>query len=81
MRGGRAAATFLMHVAWPAFLGAAISVGVLFSLVDPLAVDVVRGPLGDSREAAYTIAFVVLWGLHAFACGLTWLLGSTRRGG
>lgn len=78
-RGRGPVATFLMQVAWPAFLGAIVSVGVLFSLVDPLVADTVHTRLGGSREAAYTIAFLALWCLHAFACGLTWLLASTDR--
>lgn len=69
----------LMQVLWPAFLGAAATVGVLFSLVDPLAIDAVHEHLRGSRGAAYTAGFVLLWLLYGGACALTWLLATTER--
>jgi len=72
-------APFLMQVMWPAFVGAAISSGVVFSLIDPLSVDAVHEHLDGSREAGYSVAFVGLWWLHALACALTWQLGEPDR--
>jgi len=69
----------LMQVFWPAFLGAGISVGLVFSLLDPLQVDWVHEHLGGSREGAYTIAFFGFWCLHALACALTWFLSQSER--
>ena len=75
----------LMQVLWPAFLGAAITVGVLFSVVDPAQIEWVQIYLNQSREAAYTVGFIVFWALYSLACTITWLLASTEvpkgRGG
>lgn len=68
----------LMQVVWPAFIGAAITVGLLFSLIDPLQMELVQIYLHDSREAAYTIGFIVLWALYVFACAFTWFLATTE---
>lgn len=73
---------FLMQALWPAFLGAAMSVGLIFSVVDPLQIDLVHDVLNDSREAAYTVSFIAFWILYSMVCGLTWYLASTdsRKG-
>lgn len=68
----------LMQVVWPAFIGAAITVGLLFSLIDPLQIELVHVFLHDSREAAYSIGFIVLWALYIFACAFTWFLATTE---
>lgn len=75
----KTAARFLMQVLWPAFVGAVVAVGVLFSLIDPEQVDSISLYLGGSREAAYTVGFVALWLLFTFACSLTWFLVSTEQ--
>ena len=72
-RAGRLA-RFLMQVLWPAFLMAIVAVGVLFSLVDPNEMHAVVSYLGDSREAAYTLGFLVLWIMFTASSGLTYLL-------
>lgn len=82
--GRHPVARFLMQVLWPAFVGAALTVGLLFSLIDPMEIDWVAAHLHDSREASYTIGFLLLWGLFSLACGTTWYLASTetpRRAG
>jgi len=68
----------LMQVLWPAFLGASITVGVLFSLVDPVQIEWVHVYLNDSREAAYTGGFILLWVVYSLACTITWLLATTE---
>lgn len=75
----KSAARFLMQVLWPAFIGAAVAVGVLFSLIDPDRVDSISVIIGGSRQAAYTVGFIVLWLLFSFACSITWFLASTER--
>lgn len=72
-RAGRAS-RFLMQVMWPAFLMAAVAVGVLFSLVDPTEMHAFVSVFGDSREAAYTVGFLVFWALFTASSGLTYLL-------
>lgn len=72
---------FLMQVFWPAFLGAVVTVGLLFSLIDPLQIEWVHGYLHDSREAAYTAGFILFWLLYSMACALTWFLAITETPG
>jgi len=68
----------LMQVLWPAFIGAAITVGVLFSLVDPVQIEWVHVNLNGSREGAYTAGFIVFWVMYSVACFITWFLASTE---
>ncbi len=63
-------------VLWPAFLGAALGDGVLFTLIDPETIEVFGSPGGVSRKAAYTIGFFVFWFIIVGASLLTlWLHG------
>ena len=64
----------MMQVLWPAFLMAIVAEGVIFSMIDPRELAVVGLHLGDSREAAYTAGFFLLWGLFACSSGITYLL-------
>ena len=63
----------LMTILWPSFLTAAISVGILFSLIDPEILSI-----HDNTELSdvviYSIAFFVFWVLGAITSGLTALL-------
>jgi len=68
----------LMQVLWPAFIGAGVTVGLLFSLIDPLQISWVQLYLNESREASYTLGFLLFWVLFALACGMTWYLASTQ---
>ena len=68
----------LMQVLWPAFIGAAITVGVLFSLIDPVQIEWVHVYLEDSREAAYTAGFIAFWIMYSVACFITWFLATTE---
>ncbi len=80
-QGTPQAGRFLMQVFWPAFLMAAVGEGVVFSLVDPHELSVVGLHLADSREAAYTIGFFVLWALFSLSSALTWWLSNDAGGG
>lgn len=71
----------LMQVLWPAYLAAAVASGLLFSMIDPHELSIVGTHLADSREAAYTIGFVLLWACMSFACGLTYVLAHDERDG
>jgi len=68
----------LMQVLWPAFLGAAITVGLVFSMIDPTQVEWVHTYLNDSREAAYTAGFILFWIVYSLACTMTWFLATTE---
>lgn len=64
----------LMVIAWPAFLVAAALEMVVFALVDPSDLHWFGTPLALSREAVYTLAFFVFWGLTMASSALTTLL-------
>ena len=64
----------LMSIAWPAFLVAAVLEMVVFALVDPGDLHWFGSPLALSREAVYTLAFFVFWGLTMVSSALTTLL-------
>ena len=67
-------------VLWPAFLGAALGDGLLFTLIDPETIEVFGSPGGVSRKAAYTIGFFVFWFIIIGASLLTlWLHGGSRQ--
>ena len=70
----------MMQVLWPAFLMAIVTEGVLFSMIDPQELAIVGMYLSGSREAAYTVSFLVFWALFACASGITYLLGHGMRG-
>lgn len=71
----------LMQVLWPAFIGAAMTVGLLFSVIDPVQIEWVSIHLNDNRAAAYTLAFLVFWLLFSLTCSLTWYLAITETPG
>ena len=64
----------LMGIAWPAFLVAALLEMVVFALVDPSDLHWSGSPLALSREAVYTLAFFVFWGLTMASSANTTLL-------
>ncbi|MCP5267366.1 MAG: hypothetical protein H6934_14710 [Burkholderiaceae bacterium] len=69
----------MMQVLWPAFLVAILAEGVVFSMVDPHELTIVGIHLGDNREAAYTVGFLIFWALSALSSGLTYILSRGDR--
>lgn len=64
-----------MWIAWPAFLVAGVLEMVVFAMVDPEDLHRIGGgDLGLSRQAIYTIAFFVFWGMTMASSALTTLL-------
>ncbi len=63
-----------MWIAWPAFLVAAVLEMIVFALVDPGDLHWFGSPLGLSRQAVYTLAFFVFWGVTMASSALTILL-------
>lgn len=69
----------LMTILWPSFIMASISVGVIFSIIDPETL-VLHGNYTEiSNVVIYTVAFFVFWLLGALASGLTALLMCKSR--
>lgn len=64
-----------MSIAWPAFLVAAVLEMIVFAMVDPGDLHWFGGgPLDLSRQAIYTLAFFVFWGVTMASSALTTLL-------
>lgn len=63
-----------MWIAWPAFLVAAVLEMLVFALVDPSDLHWFGQPVTLSREAVYTLAFFVFWGVTMASSALTTLL-------
>lgn len=70
-----------MGIAWPAFLLAAVLEMLVFAMVDPSDLHGFGGqPLDWSRQAVYTVAFFVFWGVTAASSALSVLLTRTSSG-
>jgi hypothetical protein len=69
-------------VLWPAFLGAALGDGILFTLIDPDGLEWLGTHAALTRQGAYTIGFFLLWFLIAAASFVSiWLYaGATTSG-
>ncbi|WP_066267644.1 hypothetical protein [Hydrogenophaga palleronii] len=66
-----------MGIAWPAFLLAGVLEMLVFAMVDPSDLHGFGGqPLTWSRQAVYTVAFFVFWGITLVSSALSvWLTG------
>jgi hypothetical protein len=70
-----------LTVLWPAFFTAGVMTMLVFALVDPSDLHWIGGEaLPLSRQATYTLGFLVFWVLIASACTVTLWLASPRRG-
>jgi hypothetical protein len=69
---------WLMWILWPGFLVAGLATAVVFSVVDPHDLTVFGSPVEASREAIYTIGFLLAWALCALSSGLTLYTMPTR---
>lgn len=65
-----------MWVVWPAFLMAGVLEMGVFALVDPGDLHWSGQPLAWSRQAVYTVAFFVFWGVTAASSALSLWLAS-----
>jgi hypothetical protein len=68
----------LMWIVWPAFLMAGVLEVLVFAMVDPHDVQWFGAPLEWSRQAIYTAAFFVFWGVTTVSGSLTTLLAMSR---
>jgi len=64
----------LMWIVWPAFLMAGTLEILVFAMVDPRDIQWFGAPAVWSREAIYTVAFFVFWGIAIVSGVLTTLL-------
>lgn len=63
-----------MAIIWPAFLAAGVLEIAVFAVFDPHDLHWGGEPLGFSRQAVYTVAFFVFWGVNIASSALTALL-------
>lgn len=69
-----------LQILWPAFLMAGVLEALLFAVVDPNDLQWFGGPPIDwSRQAIYTVTFLIFWGVMSISGALTALL--TRSDG
>ncbi len=69
----------VFQILWPSFLCAAVGVGVIFTLVDPMELVVFGTHLHVSRLGIYSLGFLVLWAIAAAASAMTAFLGVATR--
>ncbi len=67
----------VMLVLWPAFFMAGVLEALVFVVVDPEALTWFGGPPVElSRQAVYTISFLIFWAVIAAAGGVSAVLAS-----
>lgn len=69
------AAQRITSVVWSGFLGACLLEGLVFAVVDPLALHWLGEPLAWSRQGVYSLAFFAFWAVAALVGGLALLVG------
>lgn len=68
-----------LTVLWPAFLMAGVAEMLVFGLVDPSDLRWFGGEaIGLSRQAIYTLTFMVFWALISAAAAITVWLSAAR---
>lgn len=64
-----------LSILWPSFVTAGILETMLFAVVDPATFSWFGGePIEISRQAIYTLTFLLLWGVSTLGCSITALL-------
>ena len=72
MAGSTGKTERVLAVLWPAFVMAGVLEALVFAVVDPESLTWFGGaPLGLSRQAVYTITFLIFWGVIASASTVT----------
>lgn len=64
----------IMAIVWPAFLMAAVSCGLLFTMIDPLDLIIFGEKFSLSSQAGYTLGFIIFWLLGCVASTITVVL-------
>ena len=71
-------ARLLGPVLWPSFLVAAVATAIFFAHIDPLTLRAQTLPDWQiSRQAGYTVGFLMFWAVCAASSALTMYLGAT----
>lgn len=70
----------ITSVVWTGFLGACLLEGLVFAVVDPLALHWQGQPLALSRQGVYSLAFFSFWAVAALVSSLALLVGQPGRG-
>lgn len=68
----------IVWVLWPSFITAIAMEGVIFSLFDPLELDIFGLELAEHRLAAYTLGFFMFWLFAACSSALTLFFQKTN---
>jgi len=64
-----------LSILWPSFVTAGILETLLFAVVDPATLSWFGGePVALSRQAVYSLTFLLLWGVISLGCSITALL-------
>ncbi|HJW11076.1 MAG TPA: hypothetical protein VJ598_04780, partial [Albitalea sp.] len=69
-----------LQILWPAFLMAGVLEMMVFAVLDPSDMHWFGGPPVElSRQAVYTLTFLIFWGVIAVAGAMTALLELSSR--
>lgn len=68
---------WLMLVIWPAFLAAGVLEMMVFAVLDPHSLTLLGEQVSWSREAIYSITFLIFWAVFASCSAVTLLLART----
>lgn len=67
----------LMLILWPAFLAAGVLEIMVFAVLDPHALTLLGEQVNWSREAIYSISFLIFWAVFAGCSAVTLVLART----
>jgi len=63
-----------MWVLWPSFIAAGIGVGIVFTLIDPMELQLLGNSGQVSSTMIYSLGFFVLWAIAAMASAMSCFL-------
>ena len=64
----------IMWILWPSFIAAGIGVGMVFTLIDPMELQVLGTSGQISSTMIYSLGFFVLWAIAAMASAMSCFL-------
>lgn len=64
----------IMWVLWPSFIAAGIGVGIVFTLIDPMELQLLGNSGQVSSTMIYSLGFFVLWAIAAMASAMSCFL-------
>lgn len=70
---------YLMWIAWPAFLVAGVLEMMVFAVLDPAALTLWGNQVEWSREAIYSITFLIFWVMFMLCGAITLQLALSPR--